>query len=405
MRIIILNFLFSFAFFSITADLLPRKAMCMAPVIDMLEYPLGTSDSSSEQVKQAYATIPLSWGPAENDRAICPRIHQLLLHDTVTILDETPFEAYIQIDSCFIADAQHAKQSITGWVLKEHLKDITELEIKKIPAPITWTAGNIDRANIKTVTIFTSFGDADGTIYCAGTRFILNKLINDTFEVYAYSQQDHNFKLITIPQSNCMFETYYYSSEEKQSRACFLLGIWTSIPGHCIPLVWGGTSIGTVSQNDNFTLAEYSIDNETHYGWQRPYRHIGQVYTGVDASGLILRAAQIVGIPYFCRNSKTAAEFLKAIETQDYPETGDIIWIPGALLMINNVNKHTVITAMSYTSGYGAVVELPLAKVFKNINTYYDLSQAYRNHQPLTLLNKDGSEARTVAEFKILKMF
>lgn len=385
---------------------LPRKAMCTTSVLDVVEYPLGGSDSPWQEVDHAYKNIPISWGPNEQDRQVCPRSHQLLLHDIVTIIDETPCEAFIQLDACFVTDLENQKQSLTGWVLKNHLKNLDELDSKKTPAFISWTNPNVDRANVKTVTLFTSFGDSTGTIYCAGTRFILNKLINMNFEVFAYSEAESNYRSIEIPQSSCVFETFYYTPEEKRNNFCKLLTIWTSIPSNCIPLVWGGASVGTVCNPDNFDLqALVNEEGQIRYAWTRPSKTVGDVYTGVDASSAILRAAQIMGIPYYCRNSKTAMQTLTQLAITDYPKSGDILWLPGSLLVINDLNKNTIITTMSYASGYGALVELPLSKVFKDISTYHQLSQAYRKGLSLTILNRDGSSARTVDEFKILRMF
>lgn len=404
MKIKILNLLFLIFCISSYAQL-PRKAMCTACVLDVVEYPLGGLYGTPDEVNHAYKNIPISWGPHEQDKQVCPRTHQLLLHDIVTILDETPCEAFIQLDACYVLDAENHKQSLTGWVLKNHLKDLNELDSKKTPALISWTNSNIDRANVKTVTLFTSFGDKSGTIYCAGTRFILNRLVNMNFEVFAYSESNNDFILIEVPQSSCVFETFYYSPEEKRNHFCRLLNIWTSIPGNCIPLVWGGASVGVVCDPNNFSLQTLTnAEGETRYAWTRSSKMVANVYTGVDASGVILRAAHIMGIPYFCRNSKTAAQFLTQLSPKDYPQTGDIIWLPGSLLVINDLNKNTLITTMSYTSGYGALVELPLSKVFKDIMTYQQLSHAYRSGNSLTLLNKDGSQARTVEEFKVLRM-
>lgn len=402
MRIVVC--LFSLSIFSIAAEL-PYKAMCAAAVIDVIEYPLGTNARTHEQVVHAYKMIPISWGPHEQDREICPRIHQLLLHEVVTVLEETEWESHVQIDSCFTYDYQHTIKSLTGWVLKDNLIDLETLDPKKVPKPITWTAANIDRANVKTICLLTSFSDASGQIYCAGTRFILHKFSNLNYEAYAYDTTTKQFKLISIPQTSCVIDTYFYNPTEKRAHFCNLLSIWTSIPEHCIPLVWGGTSVGLVCPNGNYSLETYTNeDGQDRYGWKRPTRPISDVYSGVDASGFVLRAAQIMGIPYFCRNSTTAARYLAPLRPQEYPVAGDLIWLPGSLLVIKDLIKNTIVTTMSYTSGYGALVELPLKMVFKDINTYQDLRQAYQSGSSLTLLNKDGSQARTVDEFKILKI-
>ncbi len=185
---------------------------------------------------------------------------------------------------------------------------------------------------------------------------------------------------------------------------CILIHLWSEIPDFKIPLVWGGASIGGAYADNDYYLAERHIDSDhTLQVWDRPHYGL-TTYMGIDASNLVSRAAQLVGIPYFCKNSFTASLVLHELESQEYPLPGDLIWMPGSLLILSDIEHNSVVTAMSYTSGYGTLIKLPLSAVFQNIATIDDLLDARNTGSPLTVLNRDGSIARVVDQFKILKL-
>jgi hypothetical protein len=252
-----------------------------------------------------------------------------------------------------------------------------------------------------TVALSSPYKDNNGAFYCAATRFSILQKTQDGFIVSAYDATQKKFKEVFLPQEVCFYPDGLASEKQQREHLCSLVTRWANIPHGCIPLIWGGASIGHTCNPDDFKSDEVCIVPETYSVWSRPKPIFTAPYQGVDASSVVLRAAQVIGIPYFCKNSTTAAHVLKERPSLQMPENGDLIWLLGSLLIISNIAENKIITAMSYGAGYGRLIELPLAALFKGITTY---EQLVHTQGPITLLNRDGSEARTINNFKILNL-
>ncbi len=379
-----------------------RTAFCITTVADIVRHQITDDTASYQEVKQAYESLPASWGPALKDKVTCPREHQLLLHEIVTILKETNAEAFVAVKNCMTKNEDNESVSVQGWMRKDQLEDIQYLDgyVPGLPKPINWQSGAIESE----VTLISPYRDDEGIFYSAGTRFVLLEETEDSYRVAAYSKAMHRFKAIELPQTICAYKTHTLSIDERRELFCRLATMWASIPDACIPLVWGGASVGKAWEQDDYFAVNYSTsENERVTAWARPLYGSNGPYMGLDASGGILRALQSIGIAYFCRNSLTAYAELEQYALHETFKKGDLIWLPGALLIITSLEDNLVVTAMSYTSGYGAWTTLQLHAVFKGIYSYQDLRNAYQHNKELTLLNKDGSIART-APFAILKL-
>lgn len=398
------NFLFIpviFILFSCICNTQPYQAFCKTAVADIVSIPLGNEVSSFDQIKTAYDNLPASWGPSESDLLACPRIHQLLLHEIVTVLEETNYEAYIEITPLFIARDEQTVQPLQGWVFKEHLRALSSDCLPFLPQPIDWQSGIINDDEY-IVALISPFVDHDNKLYSAGTRFILSNKSDDFFHVIAFDKQINTFKEISIPQDACAYQPLL-TEYDKRMLFCTLIGLWSEIPDLKIPLVWGGASIGSVYRANDYYADEREVNGQKLHVWERPKYGISFLM-GLDASNLVSRAAQLVGIPYFSKNSFTASLILDELGSTEYPLEGDLIWMPGSLLIIKSIQNNTIVTTMSYSAGYGTLLELPLAAVFENIYNFNDLLAARTAHMPLTVLNSNGSTARIVEEFKILKL-
>src|SRR5205814_4688733 len=98
---------------------------------------------------------------------------------------------------------------------------------------------------------------------------------------------------------------------------------------------------------------------------------------GFDCSGVILRAAQIAGIPYFCKNTTTIAQCLTPLKSEQQLREGDLILIKGHVMIVSDITKNLLIEARSYGHGYGKLHEISIDQVFEGIETYKDLCDAY----------------------------
>lgn len=377
------------------------QAFCKTAVADIINTPFENESSSYNQIKNNYDNLPASWGPSKIDLLACPRLHQLLLHEIVTVLEETNYEAHVEITHLIAARDEQTLQPVQGWVLKENLCALEDDYLPYLPQPIDWQSGAISD-NKKIIALISPFIDQDNKLYSAGTRFALNRKSDDLFYAITFDDQINNFKEIRIPQELCAYQPTI-AEYDKRMLFCTLIGVWSEIPDLKIPLVWGGASIGMVYNANDYYMSERIVDGQKLKVWERPF-YGNAPLMGVDASNLVSRAAQLVGIPYFWINSFTASRMLDEVGLDEYPLEGDLIWMPGSLLIIKSVENNTLVTTMSYTAGYGTLIELPIDAVFKNINTLDDLLIARNAHEPLTVLNRDSSTARIVEEFKILKL-
>ena len=385
-----------------------REAFCNVPISDVVCHPLATNTASYEQVKAAYRTIPISWGSNAIDKAACPRIHQLLLHEIVRVIEENEHEAFVEIPHFKTINHENALESIKGWVLKENLRDVDTTTIRHLPKP------SAENNYTHFLALASPFMDRDEVFYSAGTRFSLlhesiekhaesNNEESINYHVWAYDAYLKKFKIIELPENICSYKCQTLPLKERKELFCHLVTLWATLHPLSIPLVWGGASIAKAWENKDYQSASITDDaGQTRCVWERP-KYGNATYQGIDASNLVARAAHIVGIDYEYRNTATAAAKLDELYMYEWPENGDLIWVPGGMLIITNVQTNRAVTALSYGAGYGIVTELLLSEIFKDISTYEDFMNAYRAHQPLTILNKDGSIARTINEYKVLR--
>lgn len=177
--------------------------------------------------------------------------------------------------------------------------------------------------------------------------------------------------------------------------------MWAHPKDGAIPFVWGGCSFCTTCiQKDFKALSENRPYQEIEY-WERSDQK--NPYTGFDSSSLILRAAQIVGVPYFYKNAQTAYNNLTQLDYTETLQEGDLIWLPSGLLVVSDISENKIIVASGYQTGYGAIIECDLISFFTTINSYAELTKTYLNKLPLECKNNDGI-TKTFKNWSILKM-
>jgi len=75
----------------------PYQAVVIALVVDLVGQPMKTY-CSNKTVADAYRDLPLCGGEQKPERS-CPRIHQLLFNEVVTILEEQKDEVRIILEN------------------------------------------------------------------------------------------------------------------------------------------------------------------------------------------------------------------------------------------------------------------------------------------------------------------
>ncbi len=395
----------------------PQKAFIVVPIADLLTQPI-TSYNLAHTAQEAYQKIPISFGEAKKDIAICPRVHQALFNEVVMVHQEEGDEVEIAILNAFYTLPRPSdytsdfseKPQTRYWMLKKNIITFEQLKLQNVstayvPRPIECNTKNLTWCNRNTIALKMPFYDpVTKKTYSAGTRFVCVPSINrNCFTTFVYNDETHTFNATTIPVHLCATPGIR-THAARIADFVSLLRSWMHTDNGFIPLVWGGCSFGQRCYNDHFNQKSVEQPSGDIYNYWSLPECTTSPHSGFDASGFIVRAAQICGIPYFFKNSTTCAHHLKSIESPAQVREGDIIWVPGGLLVISNIKNNLIISSFGYQYGYGKVLEAPLEDVFEGIHTYDELINAYFNQEPIFTKKADGSISRTIESWKILRL-
>lgn len=375
----------------------PYQAFVCVPVADCVGEPLAPY-YKDKAIGQAYEQLPISWAGEKNSMLNCPRIHQLLFNEQVTVVAQQGNEVLVEIPNMFYEKISSSDRHNKFWTLKKNITPLNKLTYKN-PNAVPTT--NIEQASM--VTLKLPFYDTQtGATYSAGTRFVYTEQKSGYYTVLAFDPQTSTVKHTAISQGICN-NFVHKTHNERITDFVNLIRRWVLMPQGIIPLVWGGNSLTKFYHDESFMLKikQYN-DNQISY-WQRNEASEGP-FTGFDSSGLILRATQICGIPYYYKNTVTAAKNLRQKDQHETIQEGDLLWVPGGLFVISDITHNRMLGVIGYKFGYGKVVELELSQLFRNINTYQELIDRYHAEQPLETKKADGTFSRTIKIYKILKL-
>jgi len=368
-----------------------ERGVCIVPCADLIAEPV-------HNVKQ-YANIPIS---VKKFDPICPRIYQLLFNETVEIIEYKNNEVLISLPHVFYQREHEIAKNTKYWTVRTNIISMNELGTKGVdnslfPSPISFSKPHSTHKN--TVSLTQPFHDSSsGTTFSAGTRFTMaSQPSKKNVAVYVYDNKHRAHTIKNIPTNKCIVQKNIHKEQCKQ-QFVNLLNTWAHPSSGFIPYVLGGSSFSSTCHN---SFGQQPNNNNIIYSRNEAPTF---PYTGLDCASLIVRAAQIVGIPFYYKNSITIARNLKPMSKSDAIEAGDIIWIPGHVMIVSSIDKGLLIEARSYEHGYGKVHEIPLHKEFKNIHNYHDLLDAYFNHKPLQRLDSQGTLRQTITDLKILKL-
>lgn len=388
------------------ADVYPYLAMIKVPIADLLGESITHFGLHKNQAI-AYQHIPLSWGPSDTDKDVCPRIHQALLHQLVMVHEKNNAEVKITLDSAYYLSKKTNELSNSYWTLESNIIPVSELALAGIslnylPESLHQDIAKRTRNNFNTVTLMYPFHDhLSNTFYSAGTRFIYQEEQARSYTAFAFDGKRNQLHLVTLPKKICYHATGYVHSHKRQEAFVALLHEWSNNKNGFIPLVWGGCSFQYLCNQDQVQLGKKTmLDGRVLAYWHRiGYNQVP--FSGFDASNLILLAAQIVDIPYFYKNSTTALANLNKVTSYSQLREGDLLWLNQGIAVVASLERNTLITVFSYTLGYGKVVELPLSRVFEGITSW---RQLFDSQDSLTLLDARGQTARPIKNWQLLSL-
>lgn len=380
----------------------PYLALTLVPIADLVDSPL--QDIYSEKlIKDAYNSLPLYSKP----NSICLRQNQLVFNEIVTIIKEKGDEVLIEIPNFFyliknideVDPSLRVKLPINRyWTLKSNLISLKKLQeygldITKLPPPISFAKKDNEYAHV--VTLAMPFTDQERKItYSAGTRFIAAQNSKNAITVYIYDGNKADFILKEIPSH--LFINPVKTHDEKIKQFVALVKRWAHLDNGFIPYVWRGMSFSQASYSQPIRVPLH--DNKL------AYEIVDFSYSpksGFNCSGLICRAAQICGIPFFYRNS--LGFFLDEVKPYESLEEGDLIWMPNHVMIISDMQKNLIVEARGYESGVGRVREVTINEIFKNIHSFEQLRKIIQKKHFLCL-KIINQKINTIPCIKILKL-
>ncbi len=387
-----------------------QKAVINVPIADLIGQQIITM-RPDQSAQTAYSSIALCGGKT-NSTYSCPRLHQALYNDIVEVVKKVDDEVYIRIPQTYYLTPSSSTPQSLYWTLKTNITPLENLAqhnilLNHLPEPIDFT-NNTQQSlydnNIITL-IEPHYDPSLQMHFSVGTRFTRTPTETkkkNSVEVFAINYQTNKEYRIKIPRHKCMIIDEQKSEHERIIDYVHLLKKWAHTKHGCIPYTWGGTSFAHTTQG-NFK----EVMHTTHNGDYSAYEYENDTHcpkSGFDCSGVIARATQICGIPYFCKNTTTIAQCLQPLATGQMVSPGDLILIKGHVMAVSDTNKNLLIEARSYAHGYGKLHEIPLSQMFEGIETYQDLADAYFKKSIIKIKDKQGNVRGTFANLQLFSM-
>jgi cell wall-associated NlpC family hydrolase len=378
----------------------------ITPVIDGL----GTGPRDAFDQKR-YQNLPYS-GPQRLSNHPWERSHQLLFNQRVKLLKEKEKEAYVSVPNLLFKGSKNAKFSpLKVWVQKKHIVPLATLEERGID---TQAFPEVDlKKNKELVATLISPHKFHNRkeLFSAGTRFKVASVRWGKVQVYVFNPQSLRVEVNELSPGTFVLND---GSNSKQQISKFLsiLDYWAHPGNGFIPYVLGGSSFtNTISSNQFLTLpikdARGNIvkdGSRPAYKYERKPLKMG-LKSGFDCSTLIYNAALASGIPYYCKNTTAIANTLKKLEKKDTLEAGDIIWIPGHVMVVTEASKGlSIIQARGYSSKQGKVYKASAEELFTQVKNPKDLIKLYHQKKPLVLKNSKGKAGSVYKNWQIFKL-
>lgn len=306
----------------------------------------------------------------------CPRAHQALFNEIAEChecQDENIKVTFPQVIYGYDEQTQTVRNTFWG-----HAQDM--IPLTQLSSSMKNSIPPSEYAQAPTIVLTYPWN-----YYSMGTRFI-HVRENDTKDSYAIIHpnfETNSSYLDFVPHEDAIEEV---ANTPVQARNLFVTLINNIIdrvqkePHQVIPYAWGGSSFVQLYEDEAF----YQQDG----AWHRKEKN--DPYSGYDCSEFVMRMAKIAGISFPWKTSTAIERGLKKLSASDQLKDGDIMWVPGHVMIVSNIKNNELIEARSYSVGYGCVHRLKLENCFENVKTYADLLEHYCNNKPVRFKNKAG---------------
>lgn len=351
------------------------KAVIVCPVADLVTEPIEPF------------TLPVA--PVNfRDGISCPRLHQALANEVIEVVEEKNNNVKVKALNCFFQTNGSNTKHSTYWTQKTNFVPVSKVNANLLPEPINFENKKQNQQSKPTIVLTKPFYcKQTKQTFSAGTRFV-------TIGNLAQVLNPKNLKFISVKiPSEYYLQEKSRSKEEMLNIFCKTLESWAT--EEYIPYVWGGISFAS--------LCGRKFKKETK-GLRRFYtveKCNQTVKTGFDCSNVILRAAQIAGMPFYFKNTYTIGQNLKLVEpSKPIPNCAIIIW-PGHVIVLTDAKNGTIVEAGDYSYGWGRLHKVKIKDFFKGLKTAKELQNAYNKEKPLLRKNPKGEVVQTIKSFNV----
>lgn len=387
-----------------------RQAIVTSPVADLLGQSYHQAMKKGFSLEDYYHNIPFSG----NGKA-CWRLHQVLFNERVDVLEERETEVKVRISNFYYLHHQENTIQDSYWIAKKHLLFLDSSHLPGpaahfFPPPICYKTKHLPSGKEhRVITLKKPYYDpVTQETYSVGTRFLALQGQNlsgsydrGSFKVHIFDKNKHKMTQTVIPKRYCI-RNYFSQPSEQIQNYVQVLRSWTQHKKGFIPYVLGGVSWTTNCLEDQYEIKQSPDSTDPYFHrkeWNREHK------AGFDCVGIIGRAAQICNIPFFFKNTLTLKKELRPLKRSEPLIEGDLIYYPGHVMVVSNLEKNLIIEARGYDfSDYGRVQEVPLSKRIKNIHTFKDLVEHFHQKEAISILSTSGKPIMKCKSYKLLKI-
>jgi len=367
---------------------LETLAVIRVPVADMLMRP--ASALKVESLVEYYGNLPIAY---EGTGLPSNRVHQMVMNEVLMNVSKEALETHGELPNAIYGIDESTGHALNEyWTMNNNIILLSELKkmglsLDLLPRPM-WLPINDDSV----LTLKLPWFDVHNQLqHSLGARFVRNpKLDNERYYAVRYI----DFRKMApinamIPKDRAIIEMPKYQDGPRK-RFMALIRLWANKKRTgLIPYVLGGSSFLGGYPDECGALLEDILVAQTRMSiWTRSKKTSTE--SGLDCSELIWRAAQMVGISFYYKNTAMMKKHLSPIGVNEQIHEGDILWVPGHVAIIDDLKNGSIIEASGYANGYGDVHRVSLNERlgFKSLS---ELLTAYKAGRLVHFLPLAGS--------------
>lgn len=382
---------------TLQARVLPAQAVCVVPVANAFNEYIGKKFSTAtyEQIKNLYHTV-LATNVNYGDFM---RLHQFLLHEVVTVIEEKNGELIVRAPDHFFQNNPNEKVFNSSAVLAEEFVFLDEIkDPSKLPAPYEWDNPDSYKPTSCIFSLTTPYKDpTTGMVFSIGTRFFMSSCSIDRKYVSVFVLTGKAFDTITIPLSYGLIDVPFSPEDTEECIVALFMKFFGGEKR--VSTAFGGRSTTALFEERDYHESSLELpDKKIVAGYVRDQETGMQTgYTMPEVNYTINRLCRAQAVEETALGNSTTAERVRGpLAPDEEPRKLTYLLAQGYVGRLLGEDRIADIRSYAHHNGIGRIVKL--SENFKGIETEKDLVAAYRSGKPLELLN--GDQTKVITTFK-----